>query len=83
MSFLNSFFRSSHFKLILRKIKPTYYPLQHASLFAKLLHVVFVKSQEKLLNCLMFGQTLSEVNMDMIKTFLSRDRVEDRRYPIF
>ena len=38
----------SHFKSVLRNIKPTYYPLQHASLFVQLLYVVFVKSSDKL-----------------------------------
>ena len=49
-----------HFKFIMRKIKPTWYPLQHASSFVQLLCVVFVKSSDKLLNYLMFCQTLSE-----------------------
>ena len=59
-------FCSSHFKLILRKIKPTSYPLQHASSFVQLL-VVVAKSSDKILNDLMFDQTLNEVNVETLK----------------
>ena len=38
------------------------------SSFAQLLYVVFVKLSDRLFNYLMFGQTLSELKMETLKT---------------
>ena len=40
------------------------YSLQRASSCVQLLYAVYVKSSDKLLNYLMFGQTLIEVKME-------------------
>ena len=50
--------------LFCKKIKPTCYPPQHDSSSLQLLYVVFVKSSDKLLNYLMFGQTLIQVKTE-------------------
>ena len=41
------------------------------------LYVIFVKLSDKLLKCIMFGQTLTDVKLETLKTQLSCDRRED------
>ena len=66
-------FCSSHFILILLKVKPTRHPLQYASSFVQLLCVVLVKSSDKLINYLMFVQTSIDMKRETHKLRLKAD----------